>query len=112
MGGARTALFNWLFTRKNGGTFILRIEDTDERRNTAEAMQAISEGLNWLGLSWDEGPEREESSRPICKARERRSTKAISRGWKPKVTPTWTRDRSASALRAKPSWSKISSAGA
>ena len=58
VGGARTALFNWLFTRKNGGTFILRIEDTDERRNTAEAMQAISEGLNWLGLSWDEGPEK------------------------------------------------------
>jgi glutamyl-tRNA synthetase len=56
VGGARTALFNWLFVRKNGGTFVLRIEDTDEKRNTAEAMQAIYEGLRWLGLDWDEGP--------------------------------------------------------
>jgi glutamyl-tRNA synthetase len=58
VGGARTALFNWLFTRKNGGKFILRIEDTDEKRNTAEAMQAIYEGLNWLDLDWDEGPDK------------------------------------------------------
>jgi glutamyl-tRNA synthetase len=56
VGGARTALFNWLFVRKNGGTFVLRIEDTDEKRNTAEATQAIYEGLRWLGLDWDEGP--------------------------------------------------------
>jgi glutamyl-tRNA synthetase len=56
VGGARTALFNWLFVRKNGGTFVLRIEDTDEKRNTAEAMQAIYQGLRWLGLDWDEGP--------------------------------------------------------
>jgi len=58
VGGARTALFNWLFARKNGGKFILRIEDTDEKRNTAEAMQAIYEGLNWLDLDWDEGPDK------------------------------------------------------
>ncbi|HRJ72341.1 MAG TPA: glutamate--tRNA ligase family protein [Terrimicrobiaceae bacterium] len=58
VGGARTALFNWLFARKNGGTFILRIEDTDEKRNTAEAMQAIYDGMNWLGLDWDEGPDK------------------------------------------------------
>ena len=56
VGGARTALFNWLFARKNEGKFILRIEDTDEKRNSPEAMQAICEGLNWLDLNWDEGP--------------------------------------------------------
>jgi glutamyl-tRNA synthetase len=57
VGGARTALFNWLFTRKHGGVFVLRIEDTDAARNTEEAMQAILSGLRWLGLDWDEGPQ-------------------------------------------------------
>jgi len=56
IGGARTALFNWLFARHHGGKFVLRIEDTDMKRNTEEAMAAIYEGLQWLGLSWDEGP--------------------------------------------------------
>ena len=58
VGGGRTALFNWLFARKHGGTFILRIEDTDEKRNTPEARQAIYDGLNWLGIDWDEGPDK------------------------------------------------------
>ncbi|MDX2079289.1 MAG: glutamate--tRNA ligase family protein [Terrimicrobiaceae bacterium] len=58
VGGARTALFNWLYARQNQGTFILRIEDTDEKRNTAEAYQVIYDGLNWLGLDWDEGPDK------------------------------------------------------
>jgi glutamyl-tRNA synthetase len=57
VGGARTALFNWLFARKQQGTFILRIEDTDEKRNTPEAMRAIYEGLKWLDLNWNEGPD-------------------------------------------------------
>jgi glutamyl-tRNA synthetase len=57
VGGARTALFNWLLARRSGGKFILRIEDTDEARNTPEAMKAIFDGLRWLGLDWDEGPE-------------------------------------------------------
>ena len=57
IGGARTALFNWLFARHTGGTFVLRIEDTDQSRNTAEAAQAIYDGLRWLGLDWDEGPQ-------------------------------------------------------
>jgi glutamyl-tRNA synthetase len=57
VGGARTALFNWLFVRKSGGKLILRIEDTDEKRNTPEAMRAIYEGLKWLALDWDEGPD-------------------------------------------------------
>ncbi len=56
IGGARTALFNWLFARQQGGAFILRIEDTDQARSTDEATQAILEGLEWLGLDWDEGP--------------------------------------------------------
>ena len=58
VGGARTALFNWLFARKRGGKFILRIEDTDEKRNTAQAREAIYEGLKWLALDWDEGPDK------------------------------------------------------
>ncbi len=56
VGGARTALFNWLFARHHDGTFVLRVEDTDAERNTPEANQAIFEGLRWLGLDWDEGP--------------------------------------------------------
>ncbi len=56
IGGARTALFNWLFARHHDGKFVLRIEDTDRTRNTEEAMAAIYEGLDWLGLNWDEGP--------------------------------------------------------
>src|SRR5687767_3720413 len=56
IGGARTALFNWLYARHTGGTFILRIEDTDAARNTVEAVEVILNGLRWLGLDWDEGP--------------------------------------------------------
>jgi glutamyl-tRNA synthetase len=56
IGGARTALFNWLFARKHKGKFILRIEDTDKERSTEEATEAILESLQWLGLDWDEGP--------------------------------------------------------
>lgn len=56
VGGARTALFCWLFARKHGGQFVLRVEDTDEARNTDEAKQAIFDGMKWLGLDWDEGP--------------------------------------------------------
>jgi len=58
VGGARTALFNWLFARRHGGEFILRVEDTDEARNTEEARAAIFDGLAWLGLDWDEGPDK------------------------------------------------------
>jgi glutamyl-tRNA synthetase len=56
VGGARTALFNWLYARSTGGTFVLRIEDTDRQRSTAEHTQVILDGLTWLGLDWDEGP--------------------------------------------------------
>ncbi|MFZ5592766.1 MAG: glutamate--tRNA ligase [Pseudomonadota bacterium] len=56
IGGARTALFSWLYARKHGGTFILRIEDTDLERSTMESVNAILEGMTWLGLEYDEGP--------------------------------------------------------
>src|SRR6202162_1208935 len=56
VGGARTALFNWLFARQQNGTMILRIEDTDAERNKPELVQGILSGLNWLGLDGDEGP--------------------------------------------------------
>ncbi len=57
VGGARTALFNWLFARHHGGTFILRIEDTDVQRSSWEMVSGILDGLTWLGIDWDEGPE-------------------------------------------------------
>ena len=56
IGGARTALFSWLYARKHGGKFVLRIEDTDRERSTVESVNAILEGMTWLGLEYDEGP--------------------------------------------------------
>ncbi|HNV01790.1 MAG TPA: glutamate--tRNA ligase [Vicinamibacterales bacterium] len=57
VGGARTALFNWLYARKTGGAFVLRIEDTDVERSSADMVTGILDGMRWLGLDWDEGPE-------------------------------------------------------
>jgi len=57
VGGARTALFNWLYARRYGGTFVLRIEDTDVERSSTDMVSGILQGLRWLGLDWDEGPE-------------------------------------------------------
>ena len=56
IGGVRTALFNWLLAKQNGGEFILRIDDTDAKRNVATALQPILDGFRWLGIDWDEGP--------------------------------------------------------
>src|SRR6185295_20147287 len=56
VGGARTALFNWLFARRLGGVFVLRIEDTDVERSSSDMVEGILDGLRWLGLEWDEGP--------------------------------------------------------
>ena len=58
VGGARTALFNWLWARHTGGAFVLRVEDTDRERSTQQAVDAILDGLRWLGLDWDEGPDK------------------------------------------------------
>ena len=57
MGGIRTALFNYLFARKHKGAFILRIEDTDQKRYDPNALADLLDGLRWLGLDWDEGPD-------------------------------------------------------
>jgi len=68
VGGARTALYNWLFARHHGGAFILRIEDTDVERSTEESVQAILESLAWLGLDWDEGPIRQAERMALYRA--------------------------------------------
>src|SRR4051795_2914162 len=57
IGGVRSALFNWLFTRRHGGQYLLRIDDTDQQRNVEAALAPILHGFHWLGLDWDEGPE-------------------------------------------------------
>lgn len=83
IGGARTALFNWLYARHTGGKFILRIEDTDQSRNTQEAVEVIFRGMRWLGLDWDEGPDgkgaHRETADPISKANAERFTETT---WK------------------------------
>ena len=57
VGGARTALFNWLLARREGGVFVLRIEDTDAERSSDEMVDGILQGMRWLGMNWDEGPD-------------------------------------------------------
>lgn len=69
IGGARTALFNWLYARKVGGKFILRIEDTDTQRSTQEATDTIISGLQWLGIDWDEGPYYQTDNLPLHRQR-------------------------------------------
>ena len=68
VGGARTALFNWLWARCQGGTFILRIEDTDLKRNTPTAAKQVMQDLRWLGIEWDEGPEVGGPNGPYCQS--------------------------------------------
>ena len=65
VGGARTALFNWLFARRHGGVFVLRIEDTDVERSSTEMVDGILDGLRWLGLDWDEGPRHRRAVRAV-----------------------------------------------
>ena len=65
IGGVRTALFNWFFARRHGGTFILRIEDTDRERSTEASIGQILDGLGWLGVDWDEGPHRQSERQAI-----------------------------------------------
>ena len=112
IGGARTALFNWLYTKRHGGTFVLRIEDTDQARSTEESTQAILDAMTWLGLNWDEGPyfqaervqiHREMVEKLICEGKayyctctpeelEAKRKKALAEGRKPKYDGT-CRDR-------------------
>src|SRR5512138_1807752 len=67
VGGARTALFNWLLAKKENGVFILRIEDTDVQRSTQESVDAILQGMEWLGLDWNEGPFYQSDNFPLYK---------------------------------------------
>jgi len=71
VGGARTALFNWLWARRAGGTFILRIEDTDQKRNTPTAARQVMDDLRWLGIEWDEGPEAGGDNGPYMQSQRR-----------------------------------------
>ena len=68
VGTARTALFNWLFARQSGGTFLLRIEDTDAARNRSEHTEGILRSMEWLGLEWDEGPYFQSQRRSLYEA--------------------------------------------
>src|SRR5437764_12794016 len=80
IGGVRTALFNWLFARKHGGKFILRIDDTDQQRNVQEALQPILDGFRWLGLDWDEGAEVGGPHGPYYQSQKRERYQAAVRG--------------------------------
>ncbi len=76
IGGARTALFNWLWARKMGGTFVLRVEDTDEERSSLESVRAILDAMKWLGMDWDEGPEMEGPHAPYFQSERKDRYKA------------------------------------
>ncbi|MBK9095293.1 MAG: hypothetical protein IPM84_21555 [Anaerolineae bacterium] len=77
IGGARSALFNYLFARHHGGQFILRIEDTDQKRFVADSVQDLMTNLRWLGLDWDEGPDVGGPLWPLHADRTRRSLSAV-----------------------------------
>lgn len=76
IGGARTALFNWLYARKLGGTFIVRVEDTDQERSSLDSVRAILDSMKWLGLDWDEGPEVEGPHAPYFQSERKDRYKA------------------------------------
>ncbi|MGB0686012.1 MAG: glutamate--tRNA ligase, partial [Planctomycetota bacterium] len=81
VGGARTALFNWAFARRNGGRFILRVEDTDRERNSEASLRSILDSMRWLGLDWDEGPEVGGDFGPYFQSeRTARHQEAVARG--------------------------------
>jgi glutamyl-tRNA synthetase len=121
VGGARTALFNWLFARHFGGTLVLRIEDTDLERSTAEMVEGILQGMQWLGIHWDEGPYYQTKRTDLYRAAaakliesgaayycfcskdelERRRAKATEEGRPPKYEGTCRKLNTAEALRRK-----------
>ena len=118
VGGARTALFNWLFARRHKGAFVLRIEDTDAERSSWEMVSGIVDGLRWLGLDWDEGPDAAAPTSPtfnrsVSSAHRRRSAQLVADGLayrcycspeelqqKRTDNPAWTYDRT--CLRRSP----------
>lgn len=94
VGGARTALFNWLLARHTGGTFVLRLEDTDRERSTAESEAEILRALTWLGLDWDEGPHRQSERADVYRAAVERLRASGA------VYPAWETDEELEAQRA------------
>ncbi len=103
VGGARTALFNWLFARRHGGVLVLRIEDTDEERSREDLVDGILDGLRWLGLKWDEGPFRQ--SQRLDRYREAaQKLLAQSRAYPCFCTPEELKARRATAEAEKRPW--------
>src|SRR5216117_1327493 len=88
VGGARTALFNWLFARHHGGRFILRLEDTDQKRSTDEALGYLIGALRWLGVDWDEGPEVEGPYGPYRQTERMQHYEEVARSSWRRVGPT------------------------
>jgi glutamyl-tRNA synthetase len=103
MGSARTALFNWAFTRRAGGRVVLRIEDTDEERSTRESEQAIYDGLAWLGIDWDEGPFRQ-SERRASHAAAIEGLLAKDRAYRCVCTPEQIEERKQETIAAGRKW--------
>ena len=104
VGGARTALFNWLYARRHGGTFVLRIEDTDVERSSADMVTGILDGLRWLGLDWDEGPGRRRTARavfPVAAARSLSRGRASPRRRRTRVLLLLLRRTAARGTRAR-----------
>ena len=99
VGGARTALYNWLFARHHGGVFLLRIEDTDADRSSEESVEAIVESLKWLGLDWDEAPYRQADRLSIYREYAERLLKA-GRAYRCFCTPEELEERRKAALTA------------
>ncbi|HEY3374304.1 MAG TPA: glutamate--tRNA ligase [Candidatus Aquicultor sp.] len=100
IGGARTALFNWLYARHNNGVFVLRIEDTDRERSTEEAIHAIIASMDWLGLTWDEGPFRQ-MDRLDRYREEAERLLAMGKAYKCYCTPEELEERRKAALERK-----------
>ena len=103
VGGARTALFNWLYARRHGGTFILRIEDTDRARSSDEHTRAILDGMTWLGLDWDEGPFHQADGFDRHKADAERMLEA-GKAYRCFCTAEELEERKAAAAARKESW--------
>jgi glutamyl-tRNA synthetase len=99
IGGARTALFSYLYARHHGGTFVLRIEDTDRARSTPESIQAILDGLGWLGIDWDEGPFYQTQRLPLYRDAAER-LEASGQTYRCYCTPAELEARRATALAA------------
>jgi glutamyl-tRNA synthetase len=102
LGGAHTALFNWLIARHYGGVFILRIEDTDKERSQEQFVTEILDAMKWLNLDWDEGPYRQSERLPIYQdyiqqlvERGRAYTATVRpRIWRPAARPLWPKGKS------------------